>query len=322
MQNPVDRRRFLYTSGLTLGGLLAGSACARGAGGAAAGDTAGSVGASGAAGTAGTTATGGGTAAATPPLASQIGIQLYTVRDRMEGDMPGTLKTLADIGYRELEFAGYYQYEENPKALRALLDGYGLTAPSTHAPLDQLRSSLPQVLSTADVLGHEYVVCPFSVPGGTVEEFRRLAAELDKIGAACREGGRRFAYHNHAFEFKPAAGGTTFYDVLLAETDPDNVALEADLFWMTKASKDPVTMFEQHRGRFPLWHVKDMSDIKGAQTMAPVGEGEIDYRRLFAQAPAAGLTHFFVEHDSAAEWPGGALASVRTSYANLKQLLS
>jgi len=240
----------------------------------------------------------------------------------MEGDMPGTLKTLADIGYRELEFAGYYRYEKDPKALRALLDGYGLTAPSTHVPLERLRRGLPQVLSTADVLGHEYVVCPFSTPGNTVEEFRRLAAELDKIGAACRQGGRRFAYHNHDFEFKPAAGGTTFYDVLLAETDPDNVALESDLFWMTKAGKDPIAMFEQHRSRFPLWHVKDMSDIKGAQTMAPVGEGQIDYRRLFAQAQAAGLAHFFVEHDSAAEWPGGSLASVRTSYANLKQLLT
>jgi sugar phosphate isomerase/epimerase len=305
----MNRRHFLYASGAGLGGLLLGTGCGgrreRAADSAAAApDT-----------TAGPRPAVGATGGA--PRASRIGVQLYTVRDRMKADVPGTLAALAAVGYRELEFAGYYQYQKDPAALRALLDRHQLTAPSTHVSIDALRSDLAGVLATAEALGHRYVVCPAIEPGKSVDDFRRTAGELGRIGAACRERGIRFAYHNHDFEFKPV-GGTSFYDVLLEQSDPELVALEMDLFWTVKAGKDPLAYFEKHRGRFPLWHVKDMRDVRGAQQMVAVGEGDIDFGRIFAQAGTAGLEHFFVEHDN----PPDPLASVRTGFGHLARLLA
>jgi sugar phosphate isomerase/epimerase len=98
--------------------------------------------------------------------------------------------------------------------------------------------------------------------------------------------------------------------------------MEMDLYWATKAGPDPLAYFARFPGRFPAVHVKDMRDRSGTQAMAPVGEGEIDFKRIFAQAQQAGIRHFIVEHDNAAEYPGGALASVRTSYGNLRRILA
>jgi len=149
-----------------------------------------------------------------------------------------------------------------------------------------------------------------------------VAADLNRAGEACRQRGMQMAYHNHDFEFADLGGGRTGYDILLAESDPALVQMELDLYWATKAGRDPVALFAAHPGRFPLCHVKDMREPRGAQTMAPVGEGGIDFARIFAQAEQAGLRHYFVEHDNAAEYPGGPLASVRTSYGALRRLLA
>ena len=276
--------------------------------------------------TATTTATPAGAAAAGAGAAGAAatrvpGLQLYTVRSLMEQDVEGTLRTLAGIGYQEVEFAGYFN--RTPAALRATLDAAGLRAPSAHIPLDALRASLPGVLAAAAALGHQYVVCPYTVDADrTADGYRRLAAEFTRIGQACRARGVQFAYHNHDFEFADLGGGRTGYDILLAESDPQLVQMELDLYWATKAGRDPVALFAANPGRFPLCHVKDLRDPRGTQAMAPVGEGTIDFARIFAAGGGAGLRHFFVEHDNAADYPGGALASVRTSYAALRRLLA
>jgi sugar phosphate isomerase/epimerase len=132
----------------------------------------------------------------------------------------------------------------------------------------------------------------------------------------------RFAYHNHDFEFADLGGGRTGFDILLAGTDPALVQFELDLYWATRARRDPVALFAANPGRFPLCHVKDLRDPQGTQAMAPVGEGTIDFARVFARAPQAGLRHYFVEHDTAAEYPGGPLASLRASYGALRRLLA
>ena len=249
------------------------------------------------------------------------GLQLYTVRSLMEKDVEGTLRAVAEIGYKELEFAGYYN--RPPAALKATLDSLGMRAPAAHIPLDQLRASMPAVLDAAAALGHQYIVCPFLMPADRAPDaYKRLAAEFNGFGRAVRARGMRFAYHNHDFEFADVGAGRTGYDVLLAETDPQLVQFELDLYWATHAGRDPVTIFGAHPGRFALCHVKDLRDPQGAKGMAPVGEGTIDFARIFAAGQQAGLRHFFVEHDSAAEYPGGPLASVRTSYAALSRLLA
>lgn len=247
----------------------------------------------------------------------RIGVQLYTVRERMEQDVTATLERVAEIGYAEVEFAGYFG--SPPEEIRATLDRLGLAAPAAHVPLQEMRDSLDRSLAAARVVGHRYVVIPWIEEAErSAEGYRRIAADLNRFGVEAREQGMRIGYHNHEFELEPLPGGGTGLDILLEGTDPSLVDFELDLFWAFKSGSDPVDLFARHPGRFPLWHVKDMADVAGAQRMVPVGEGEIDFGRIFAQGGQAGLRHFFVEEDH----PEDSLASIRKGYQHLRQLLS
>jgi sugar phosphate isomerase/epimerase len=271
----------------------------------------------------------------------QIGVQLYTVRDQMEKDFAGTLERVARIGFRKVEFAGYFDHQ--PQEVRALLDRLGLRAPSAHLGLDELRRDLPGQLRTARIVGNEYITVPVlmeALTGQTLDLdfWRRTAEEFNRLARAAREQGIGFAYHNHWFEFDRLPDGRTGWDVLLAETDPAMVGFELDLLWATFAGQDPVQLFQRSPGRYPMWHVKDMREMQEARRLAAasanlgqfmqatmprlaaVGSGEIDFRRIFAHAREAGLRHFFVENDAAAE-SGSSLANIETSFHNLERLL-
>lgn len=300
MRDELSRRKFLQASALGLGGLLA-AACERGPD---SSDTADA----GRAGAPGDSARGG-------SRVSHIGVQLYTVRDLMKADMPGTLRSIAEIGYPEVEFAGYFDRE--PRAVRDMLDQLRLRAPSAHVPLDVMRANAAGAITAAEVIGHRYLIVPWLQAPKTIDAWRGLATEFNRFGTACRERGVQFAYHNHEFEFTPIAG-TLPYDVLLQECDPELVKMELDLFWAVKGGQDPVAYFEKHPGRFPLVHVKDMRDLAGAQEMVDVGAGDIDFRRIFAKADQAGLVHYVAEHDN----PPDPMGTLRTSYTNLRRMLA
>ena len=160
-----------------------------------------------------------------------------------------------------------------------------------------------------------------SQAGGLLAEMGQLAADFNLYGERVANAGMRFGYHNHAAEFADLGGGTTAFDILLQETDPALVDFELDLYWAVRGGQDPLALFARAPGRYKLFHVKDMTDRSGSQAMAPVGEGEIDFGSIIAARPQSGVEHFFVEHDNAAEYAGGSLASIATSYRNLRQLL-
>lgn len=241
----------------------------------------------------------------------KIGVQLYTVRDLMKQDFSGTLEKVAKIGYKEVEFAGYF--DNKPEQVRKLLDGLGLTAPAVHVGIDLLRDKLDVTLETAKTIGHKYIVCPWLAPADrTLGKYQEHAALFNKVGEACQKAGLQFAYHNHDFEFE-VQDGKIPYDLLLAETDPALVQMELDLFWIRKGGQDPLAYFEKHPGRFPLCHVKDMAED---EKMVEVGAGKIDFAQIFSHSKHAGLQHYFVEHDN----PGDALQSITTSYQHLKKL--
>jgi sugar phosphate isomerase/epimerase len=256
------------------------------------------------------------------PSVQNIGVQVYTVRDLMQKDFEGTLEQIARIGYTQIEFAGYY--DRTPEQVRATLDRLRLTSPSAHIGVNLLRQDIQGQITSAKTIGQRYVTVPsYPFPRDAGKQaFVDAAAELSKWGEACRARGVRLAYHNHAGELRDVGGGTTGLDVMLQETQPGLVEFENDLYWTTFAGVDPRTLFAKYPGRFTLWHVKDMRDPQGTKGMAPVGEGTIDYRAIFAEAGKAGLRHFFVEHDTAAQYEGGSLASLARSYATLKQILS
>lgn len=251
--------------------------------------------------------------------AHPIGVQLYTVRDQLQSNFEGTLERVAEIGYNEFEFAGYYDH--SPAQVRSILDRLDVTAPSAHLGLNLFRGDLERLMGDAQVMGHQYLVVP-SANGRTAEGWRELATEFNRIGEVVRRAGMYFGYHNHAAEFEDLGGGVTAYDILLRETDPALVSMELDLYWAVRGGQEPVAMFAANPGRYRLFHVKDMTDRAGSQAMAPVGEGELDFASIFANAEQAGADHYFVEHDNAAESAGGSIASIATSYRNLRNLLS
>jgi len=242
---------------------------------------------------------------------SAIGLQLYTLHNMVEADLEGTIRQVAGIGYKELEFAGYFDHE--PAAIRALLDELELTAPAAHVSIEVLKADLASVLEAAQVIGHHYIVCPYLAEDQrSIAQYQEHARFFNEVGAACSEAGLQFAYHNHDFEFVET-DGILPYDLLLAETDPQLVQMEMDLYWIAKAEHDVLKYFAEHPGRFPLCHVKDMAEDGSITT---VGAGTIDFAPIFAQGSQAGLHHYFVEHD----WPVDPIGTATQGYAHLAAL--
>jgi len=262
----------------------------------------------------------------------RVGLQLYTVRDLMKKDFDGTIAKVAQIGYKEVEFAGYY--DRSPQDVRAILEKDGLTSPSTHVGYDIVEKKWSEALDAAHTIGHTFVVCPWidAKQRKTPDGWKRAAELFNHAGEAAQKAGIQFAYHNHAFEFEPseALGGKLPYDFLLAETDPNLVKMEMDLCWITVGGQDPVKYFDRYPGRFPLVHVKDWTtkgpggnDYGGATGaskkpghMTDVGQGEIDFKRIFAQSSKAGIQHYFVENDE----PKSAFEDIKISYDYLAKL--
>ncbi|HET8762799.1 MAG TPA: sugar phosphate isomerase/epimerase [Gemmatimonadales bacterium] len=256
-------------------------------------------------------------AACEPPLQradrlGNIGVQLYTVRALLAKDFDGTMEQVARIGYKEVEFAGYY--DRTPADLRRQLDGLGLRAPSAHIGLEDLGDNWAHTLDAAQTLGHDYLVVAWldKKDRATLGALRSTIEKFNRAGEEATKRGIGFAYHNHDFEFSPVEGRLP-YDVLLAECDPENVKFEMDLYWITKGGQDPVSYFEKYPGRFPMVHVKDMA---AGQRMVSVGKGQINWARIFSKHDDAGIQHYFVEHDE----PEDPMASIAESYRYLRAL--
>ena len=247
------------------------------------------------------------------PRAARIGLQLYTVRDALGRDFDRTLARVAEIGYQEVEFAGYFG--RGPAQVRAALARTGLAAPSAHVPLGS-ESEWAATLDMAREMGHQYVVLAWLPPEQrrTLDDYRRLAERLNRAGEAATAAGLRFAYHNHDFELTPL-GGSVPYDLLLAGTDASHVAFEMDVYWVVKAGGDPLAYLARHPGRFAMLHAKDATAAP-ERRMADVGSGTIDFRTILARGAQSGVRHVFVEHDQPAE----PLASARASFAYLAAL--
>jgi len=244
----------------------------------------------------------------------KIGVQLYTVRDAMARDFDGTLRRVAQIGYQEVEFAGYFG--RTPGQVKESLRQAGLTAPSTHVDYNMVKSDWPGALDTARGAGIQYVVVAWIDEGDrkTVDDWKRVADRLNSAARTAESAGLRFAYHNHSYEFVPLQGQVP-YDVLLASTDPKLVNLEMDLYWITVGGKNPLDYFARWPGRFPLVHLKD-SKGPPANTMTEVGSGVIDWKAILARHKEAGIEHYYVEHDE----PADAFASITASYQYLRAL--
>ncbi len=244
-----------------------------------------------------------------------IGLQLYTVRDKIKNDLDGTLNRLAEIGYNSMEAAGYNAadntfYGMKPKEFAAKLNSLGMPLHSSHTVFEL--NLAEKVCAGAAEAGSQFVIYPY-LPDNfrkNIDGYKATAEKFNKMGEIANKHGIRFGYHNHAFEFEKMEGKIGM-DVLIEETDPSLVTFEIDLYWVTKGGYDPVDYILKYPGRFELYHVKDMVKTDD-MFFAPVGTGRIDFEKIFAIKEQAGMKYFFVEQDRFREYD--ALESVETSF--------
>ncbi len=270
-----------------------------------------------------------------------LGVQLFTFFNVIDNDVSGTLKSIKGIGYKEIESAfskkgGYYGMK--PKEFASMVKDLGLVWTSHHVlgapfklppgakmpvdasgkpmvlpPMNNLRNNLQQLVDEAAEGGVKYLVCA-STPIDTLDNIYASIDTLNKTGEACKKAGIQLVYHNHDAEFRSVEGKIP-YEMILMQTNADLVKMELDLAWAIKGNKNPVELFQQNPGRFPLWHLKDL-DAKH-QTILPVGSGTIDFKPIFEQASLAGMQHLFVEHDM----PADPLASITGSFHYIQDKL-
>lgn len=268
------------------------------------------------------------------------GIQLFTFFNSIDDDVNGTLKRVAAIGYKNIESAfskkgGYYGYK--PKDFSTALSDMGLKWKSHHVlgapfklppgaklpdgpdgkpitipPMRNLQDNMQELVDEAAEGGVEYLVCA-NAPFGTADEIKNSIETLNKTTEAASKAGLLFAYHNHDAEFQTVEG-TVPYEAILNDTDP-KMKLELDIAWSVKGGADPIALFKKNKGRFHLWHVKDLDASR--ETILPVGEGTINYAAYFAAAKEAGLKYYFIEHDM----PKDAFASITTSLKALRNII-
>jgi sugar phosphate isomerase/epimerase len=293
----------------------------------------------------------------------QIGIQLTVVRDRMLQDVEATLAQLAAMGYRFVNPVGFSGFDA--KAYRAMLDRHGLIAPqidlgfSTGAGMEEdleacqilgIKYAEPATMGTAQrgsargggatdpyrgpaALGFRRLATPLPQ---TAEEAKHIASDYNTYGKTARKFGIKVIFHNHVEHFELLTGSkSTFFDVFLAETDPELVGMEFDLGYAAIAGRNIPEAIRQYPGRFPIWDVRDVFGIKNADAnpaatpnqrrqytySVPVGLGDVDFKTIFAGAETAGLKYFFVLQDNAAAW-GDSMAVARVSFQNLTKILA
>lgn len=257
-----------------------------------------------------------------------VGIQLYTIRDAMTADVTGTLKKVADLGYKNLELASYADgmfYGYAPAEFKKMANDLGMDIISSHAGVEATGITTENAQKMADAhaeLGVKYCVQPWvNEPDRNVESYKRMIGDWNEVGKIMKNVGIQFGYHNHNFEFANLDGLIPYYDIFMPEMDADLITMELDMYWATKAGQDPVEMFNQYPGRFQLFHFKDMAEksepfydvIK--DDITSVGAGLIDFKRIYAAREKAGMKYLFVEDDN--QGNGKPFEGIGTSIENI-----
>ena len=239
---------------------------------------------------------------------NQIGLQLYSLRNQLGRDVPGTLDKVKALGFVNVELAGTYGL--TPEQFKEQLDRHGLNAFSGHFPYDRFKDDVEGVAREAKTLGLKYVGFSW-IPhdesaGFTESKCREAAAVLNRAGEALAKHGLKLFSHTHGYEFQPYKDGTLF-DLLMSETDPRFMNFQMDVFWVVHAGQDPVKLLEKFKGRWQLLHLKGMRDgtpiglLTGKPpktTNVALGTGQIDYVPVLRAAKKAGVTWYIIEDES------------------------
>jgi sugar phosphate isomerase/epimerase len=256
-----------------------------------------------------------------------IGLQIYTLRDQLKVDLKGTLKAVADAGYQQVEPYGFPGGQEMVKVAKDL----GLDVHSIHFdweaavnPTDEGFSDFKKIIDKAKGAGLSHLVVPYlhDKDRKTLDDYKRVAGNLNKAAVIAKEAEIQLAYHNHSFEFQPMEESTG-YDIFVQEFG-DEMMFEVDVFWVRAADLDPVSLIKGLSGRISQLHLKDIK--KGLklpmygglpkEAFKELGNGIIPMEPIIEAAKAAGVVHCHVEQDQSPD----PIASIKESVAYLKAL--
>ena len=236
----------------------------------------------------------------------EAGLQLYSLRAQFPAHMPETMDEIHSWGVKYVETAG--TYGKTPEEFHAALVEKGLDAVSGHFPFDAVAKDPEAVAEQAEKLGLKYVGCAWVPHSEPFDEAtcRKAIDVFNKAGAVMAAHHMTFFYHTHGYEFQPYQDGTLF-DLLLKETNPQQVKLEMDIFWICHAGQDPVKLLDKYAGRWELMHLKDMrtstptglltghSDVKNDVAL---GEGKLPIADILRAAERVGVKWYFLEDES------------------------
>ncbi|SEO53233.1 sugar phosphate isomerase/epimerase [Paenibacillus sp. OV219] len=248
-------------------------------------------------------------------MRQKFAAQLYTLRNELKKDFPGTLKELKKMGWSAVQIDGLHG--NDPREIAAVMDELGLHTAGMHVGLERMKYDLPAVLQEASLFKTKDFIC-HSLPDELMnpEGYRSVRNDLRQVASQVTDLGLRAGYHNHDFEFHTSLDGQYALDYVL-ELDPVNpVYPEIDTYWVKKAGLDPLSYIRQYAGRMPILHLKDMTS-DGREYFAEIGTGVIDFVPIIAWGEQSGVEWYCVEQDYC---PGNPLDSIALSFDNLQKM--
>ena len=237
-------------------------------------------------------------------LKKPLGFQVWTVKDQLIKDFPGTLKMMAGMGYQSVEMCSPPGYESSGfgplmslsgKEMKTIVEDAGLLLESTHYGMGELRDSLSERIDFALESGQNQMICSsFWLPkNATMSDWHKAVDELNEIGAKTKKSGIQMGFHNHHMEFEKI-DGVLIYDELMDHFDPDLIKMQFQVAVISIGYK-AANYFNKYPGRFISAHLADWSTATEKQV--PVGKGVVDWKELFEAAAKCGVKNYFVEMD-------------------------
>ena len=247
------------------------------------------------------------------PLGMPIGFQSWVVREMLAKDFEGTLRKVAALGYQTVEMCSPPDYVSSgfgPLAslkapeMRRIIQSAGLRCESCHYPFQGLKNNLDERIAFAKELGlTQMVISTFGLKEtATLADWRRACDEANKVGEKVQQAGLQLGFHNHHNEVKQLEG-VLIYDAMMGQLDPKLVKMQFQVA-VISAGFEAATFFNKYPGRFISMHLADWSASE--KKSVPIGQGIVDWKKLFAAAKTGGVKNYFVEMDFATLQPSSA----------------
>jgi sugar phosphate isomerase/epimerase len=236
-----------------------------------------------------------------------IGLEIYSLRALLAKDVPGTLAKMKAMGFRELEVSGYYGL--TPENFKKEMDKQGLVCTSMLFGYDRFQKDVEGIAREAKLFKCKVVGCAWIKGSGPVDlaQIEKATEVFNQAGLQLKKSGIRVFYHTHGYEFAPAPGGGTLFDVMVAKSKPGLFDFQLDVYWAFHAGVDPSALLEKYPKRFVSLHLKDMKKGEktglftgGAdvETNVALGTGQLDFAKIMASAVKTGVKQYFIEDES------------------------